>query len=495
MSDAPRLRVVAAQCFERDVRLRLPFRFGAATVEAAPQAFVRVRVRLADGREAEGAAAEMMIPKWFDKSPGKSADHNVDDLRDALHDARDAYVSDSRGATAFGHCAAHYPALQQRGAAAGRPALVTGFGGALLDRALLDGLCRALGISFASAVRGNAPGITDALAPDLHGFGFTKFLSTRVMPDVVHVRHTIGLTDPLHADGATPFPADGLPATLIDVIARYRPRHFKVKLTGDPVADVDRLAAIAAVLERVPDYAVTLDGNEQFQDASAVRAFTEMLCSDPRTARLARVVLYLEQPLSRERSLDTDMGGVAGAMPLLIDESDATYATFPAARGRGYTGVSSKSCKGIYKSFVNAMRCAQWNAECGAPLCFVSGEDLTTQAGLAVQQDTALAALLGITHVERNGHHYVNGFSGQGAPVAEQEDFRSAHPGLYEGAPGAVRLRLSGGVLLLASFDAPGFASGAMPDFAAMTPLKARGATNAATSRIAQPAEHIGSPE
>ena len=97
LSDAPRLRIIAAHCFERDVRLRLPFRFGAATLEAAPQAFVRVRVRLADGREAEGAAAEMMIPKWFDKSPAKSAEDNVDDLRDALRDARDAYVSDSRG--------------------------------------------------------------------------------------------------------------------------------------------------------------------------------------------------------------------------------------------------------------------------------------------------------------------------------------------------------------------------------------------------------------
>ena len=260
------------------------------------------------------------------------------------------------------------------------------------------------------------------------------------------------------------------------------------------MADVARLADIAAVLDHLADYAVTLDGNEQFRDADTVRAFTEVLCKDARTARLARAVLYLEQPLSRERSLDTDMRGVAPAMPLLIDESDATYAAFPAARGRGYTGVSSKSCKGIYKSFVNAMRCAQWNAEHGAPVYFVSGEDLTTQAGIAVQQDTALAALLGITHVERNGHHYVNGFGGQGAPVAEQENFRSAHPDLYEGAPGAVRLRLSGGGLPLASLDAPGFASGAMPDFAAMSPLEVRGAMKV-PGRGMQPAEHIGSPE
>ena len=41
----------------------------------------------------------------------------------------------------------------------------------------------------------------------------------------------------------------------------------------------------------------------------------------------------------------------------------------------------------------------------------MSGEDLTTQAGLSVQQDLALVNLLGITHVERNGHHYVDGMA------------------------------------------------------------------------------------
>ena len=48
---------------------------------------------------------------------------------------------------------------------------------------------------------------------------------------------------------------------------------------------------------------------------------------------------------------------------------------------------------------------------------FMSAEDLTTQAGLSVQQDLALVNLLGIGHVERNGHHYVNGMAA--LPLAE----------------------------------------------------------------------------
>jgi len=57
---------------ERDVRLRLPFRFGAVTLTEATKAFARGRVTLKDGRSAWGLAAEMRAPKWFDKDPARS---------------------------------------------------------------------------------------------------------------------------------------------------------------------------------------------------------------------------------------------------------------------------------------------------------------------------------------------------------------------------------------------------------------------------------------
>ena len=50
---APMLVVEAIELFERDVRLRMPFRFGVVTLTQAPQAFARVRIRLADGSTAE----------------------------------------------------------------------------------------------------------------------------------------------------------------------------------------------------------------------------------------------------------------------------------------------------------------------------------------------------------------------------------------------------------------------------------------------------------
>ena len=151
---------------------------------------------------------------------------------------------------------------------------------------------------------------------------------------------------------------------------------------------------------------------------------------------------------------------------MIIDESDDSLEAFPRARALGYTGVSSKSCKGLYKSLLNRARCAVWNREAGSGRFFMSAEDLTMQAGLALQQDLALVSILGLSHVERNGHHYVNGMAG--LPPGEQAAFLAAHPDLYEKSYGAVRVRITRGMLDIGSLDGPGFASGAEPDWSAM---------------------------
>jgi hypothetical protein len=138
---------------------------------------------------------------------------------------------------------------------------------------------------------------------------------------------------------------------------------------------------------------------------------------------------------------------------------------FPRARALGYRGISSKSCKGFYRALINRARIEQWNvAEPGR--YFMSAEDLTTQAGVAVQQDLALATLIGATHVERNGHHYVDGMTG--APKAEEDAFLARHPDIYHRADGRVRVAIRDGAIAIGSLDTPGLGSGPMPDFSAM---------------------------
>jgi len=88
-----KLRIAALDFLERDVRLRMPFRFGVVTLTESPQAFVRCRIRTEDGREGEGAAAELLAPKWFDKNPALSNEDNYEQLRASLRAARERYLA------------------------------------------------------------------------------------------------------------------------------------------------------------------------------------------------------------------------------------------------------------------------------------------------------------------------------------------------------------------------------------------------------------------
>ena len=417
--------------FERDVRLRLPFRFGVVTLTAAPQAFVRAEIALENGKVFEGAAAELLVPKWFDKNPALSNEDNFRQLRSSLFDARDLYLSRSRN-TAYGHSS---PTV----------GLVENFGPALIDRALLDALCRALGVSFYQAVKSNLPGLDIA-----------QFLTTLQPRSEIAARHTVGLLDPITEKKLD----DGLPETLEEVIERYGHRWFKLKVGGDVKADVERLSAIAAVLDRLPEYHASLDGNEQYEDAEGMRELWAAI--ESKLKRLAASIAYIEQPIKRQHAFAQP---VALGKPVIIDESDDSLDAFPRARALGYRGVSSKTCKGLYKALINAARCREWG-----PQYFMSGEDLTIQAGLALQQDLALVSILGLAHVERNGHHYVNGMAG--LPEAEQQAFLSAHPDLYERSHGAVRLRIEHGMIRIGSLECPGYASRALPDWNAMREMR-----------------------
>ncbi|MES3001556.1 MAG: enolase C-terminal domain-like protein [Pseudomonadota bacterium] len=466
MTQAPAFRIREIELFERPVVLRLPFRFGVVTLTECPQAFVRARIEFADGSGGWGAAAEMMAPKWFDKNLALSNEDNFEQLRDVLRLARDAYLSDRSAATAFGHFARHHDAHQTNGAQRGYNPLLASYGPALVDRAVLDALLRARGVSFYDEMQGNLAGIGEGRA-EFDGLGIREFLSACRPATDIEARHTVGLVDAITAADLTHRVNDGLPETLEEVVAAYGHRYFKLKVNGKVDADLARLEAIASVLDRAAQpYFASLDGNEQYEDAQGVAELVRGIRGRPALARLWNSILFIEQPIARKVALEKDLRGVDLGKPVIIDESDGELDTFVLARARGYEGVSSKTCKGLYKSILNAARCAAWNREEGAAQYFMSAEDLTTQAGLSVQQDLALVNLLGIRHVERNGHHYVNGMAAQSRE--EQEAFLAAHPDVYERSHGAVRLSIRDGRIAIASLARAGYASAAMPDFAAM---------------------------
>jgi hypothetical protein len=454
---APKLAVRDIAFFERPIDFVRPFRFGSVTITKAMQIFVRAEIELEDRSMSVGGSAEMMAPKWFDKRPHLSAEESAAELRRALMIARDLYLARDGFETAFGLHAARIGAQVAACTKEDIPALAAAYGPAEIDKAVLDALLRAVGKNFFDGMAANVAGIDARLTPDLSGDDVATFLASRRRLDRVAVRHTVGMDDKVEGKGGVADPADNAGA-----------RYFKLKLGGDPLADTARLIQIGKELGKLPyDYKVTLDANEQYADLTALAALVASLDRDSALRPIAAKLLYVEQPMPREIFRQSPLGELT-RRDFIIDEADDSYDAFPAARALGYRGISSKSCKGIYKSVLNAVRAEKWSA--GGAKFFITGEDLTCQAGLGVQQDLALGALIGVTHAERNGHHYVDGFAG--ASDKEAEAFLSAHPDLYIRDGNTVRLLIHDGDLLTGSLTLAGFASGAHPDWAALRPLQ-----------------------
>jgi hypothetical protein len=452
-----RIAVRDVAFFERPVRFVRPFRFGAVVINDTPQMFVRVEIEVEGKESAVGASAELLVPKWFDKRPQLSPDETVEELRRSLVIARDLYLSGSSFETAFGLHARRIAAQVEACAREDIPPLAAAYGPAEIDKAVLDALLRALGVNFFDGMAQNIAGIDARLSPDLRDDDIAKFLAGCRRLERVAVRHTVGLDDRIEGKGG-----------VADAVENAGARYFKLKLNGDPEHDAARLTRIGNELATLPhDCRVTLDANEQYSDLTALAALVDRLDHDSGLRPIAAKLLYIEQPMPRDITRQSPLGSLA-RRNLIIDEADDSYDAFPHARALGYRGISSKSCKGIYKSIVNATRAAKWSGE--REKFFASGEDLTCQAGLCVQQDLALGALIGVTHAERNGHHYVDGFSDTPAPEAEA--FRAAHPDLYVREGDSVRLSIHDGDLLTGSLTSPGFATGVHPDWSALSPLE-----------------------
>ena len=126
--------------FERDVNMRLAFRFGVITVTDATQAVISVRVVAAR----RAAPAKAWRPRrWRPSGSRRARDftdaQNLDQLRQSLDLAIDHYTRAGLD-NAFGLFAGTYAEQQKRGAALGLNPLVAAYGPALLDRAILDAL-------------------------------------------------------------------------------------------------------------------------------------------------------------------------------------------------------------------------------------------------------------------------------------------------------------------------------------------------------------------
>ncbi|MBW7893767.1 MAG: hypothetical protein H3C27_01535 [Opitutaceae bacterium] len=449
-----------AELFRHQLKARMPFRYGIATMTEVPHVVLRLTFDFG-GNAQTGVAADHLPPKWFTKDPQRDPLEEIDEMLLVIRNA----VQHARGisaATPFAFWRALYDAQAAWATKQNLPPLLAQFGVTLVERALIDAFCRAQATTFPTALRENRFGIDlGAIHPSLAGTQPGDWL-TAAPPTAVFARHTVGLSDPLTDDE---IPADervddGLPQSLTACIRFYGLKHFKLKINGDAPRDRDRLARMAAIFaaECGGDYAYSLDGNESFHEVGVFKDYVTQLRATVGDDAFWSKLLFIEQPWHRQVALSPAIGELAAAWPdrppVIIDESDAELASLPDALALGYAGTSHKNCKGVFKGVANACLLAARRAQ-GLP-AMMSGEDLSNVAPVAVLQDLVVQACLGITSVERNGHHYFAGAAQW--PAAMQARLLGSHPELFiKSAAGWPRLDVKAGRLELGSVLAAPF--------------------------------------
>lgn len=415
---------------------RMPFRYGIAMLTALPHLFVQATFSVG-GQRTQGLAADGLAPKWFTKNPDQTLEHELAQMFAVVRAAAEHAREIDPAETVFAWWQQLYQHQKQWGEQQNLPALLSNWGVSLIERAAIDAHCRARGVCFAEAVRDGSLGIDlGAIHPELDGSQPHDWLPAQPRRRI-DVRHTVGLADPLTDEQIAPEDqlADGLPQSLEACIRTYGLRYFKIKVPAEPEIAIDRLHHIATVLgNNCQSFAFTLDGNEFFHDLSGFRQLWDRLRANPVLANwFDQGLLFVEQPLHRDVAMSSQTAHAFADWPdrppMVIDESDATIQSLPDALACGYAGTSHKNCKGIFKGLANACLLANRRAQQPQAHAILSGEDLANVGPVALLQDFAVAATLGLDHVERNGHHYFAGLSA--LPLELQRHSLEHHGDLY----------------------------------------------------------------
>lgn len=442
------------------MRTRFPFKYGIASMSALPHLFVTADVEVG-GKKIPGIASEGLPPKWFTKDPVTPFETDLAEMLAVIQNAaRLARNAAEKSVSFFEFWRSIYDEQDLWARTKSIPPLLANLGVSLMERAVLCGLCWADGRPFHQLLASGAFEIDlGSVRPELQGIAVNRVVSSPPISKVF-VRHTVGLGDPLRAADIPENERlrDGLPYGLDESIRAYGLRYFKIKVCGRPEIDVPRLREITAVITENcrSGFVATLDGNEQFESLAAFADFFAGLTGDPALTPLIQNIVFVEQPLHRSHALDATVGeGLRDWKEnpgMIIDESDGSLDDLPRALSLGYCGTSHKNCKGIVKGLANAALLRKRKKENQKARCILSGEDLGNVGPVALLQDLAVMAVLGIRHVERNGHHYFRGLSMY--PGRVQSAVLQEHGDLYrKEADGFPSLDIDSGHIALRSVN------------------------------------------
>lgn len=450
------IEFLSASVQRHDIATRMPFKYGIATMTNVPHVFITVTVRI-DNSKCTGYSADHLPPKWFTKDPETPVEREIADMESAINQAI-AAAEDIVAPNPFNFWKDLYDRLMNP---PNFPPLLQHFGISLIERAMLDAVCRSYRQPLWKLIREDLLGIDlGSLSPELSSIRLRSFLPPKPLNSVT-LRHTVGMADPLHEADIPDDERlnDGLPQSLQASILQYGLREFKLKLCGETESDLNRLRDIASVITKFApdDFRFSLDGNEQFTTPGQLCSFGDQVYQDKELSTFFGHLIFIEQPINRKVALEVGAPDVSNAwpcpVPIIIDESDGALEDFPRALDLGYAGVSHKNCKGVFKGLRNRALIAHHQAQHPDRAFLMTGEDLANIGPVALLQDLAVQALLGNASVERNGHHYFKGLSM--FPEKISRNILAHHPDLYHsGTDGHAYLTLRDGTISLDTVNA-----------------------------------------
>src|SRR5205814_1538231 len=131
--------------FVRHTRTRFPFRYGIASMTDVPHLFARATVAVA-GKSFFGLSSEGLPPKWFTKNPATTFEQDLPEMLQVIsHAAKLAERIAESPVSFFDFWRELYRQQGDWANARQIAPLLANLGVSLVERAALDGLCRATG--------------------------------------------------------------------------------------------------------------------------------------------------------------------------------------------------------------------------------------------------------------------------------------------------------------------------------------------------------------
>ncbi len=190
------------------VRESKPARFASALGKAgqgakkpervtSPLCHVRMTIKDSDGNSSFGCSADRLSVRWLDKRPGRSKGKKLRELVALVKRASEIYLAEPKFESPFSKWLACHPQIMAEGQKNNQEDLTSTFASALLERAVIDGVCRLARKPFFRMLREDKLGFRPGrVHKQLKELRINDWLPEKPRTDI-NVRHTIGIFDPL----------------------------------------------------------------------------------------------------------------------------------------------------------------------------------------------------------------------------------------------------------------------------------------------------------